>query len=67
MTAYADAESYSGISIHSPRAGSRNAGDEPNSSRHADDELPNEGELKTAVSIATAQLGQDLGWSEASF
>ena len=60
MTAYANGESYPVKLIHPLPTSSQEAGHEPNDSSHADGELRSDSELKTAVSAATAQLGQDL-------
>src|SRR3974377_2429685 len=60
MTAYANGESYPDNVTHSLPTSSQDDGDEPNDSHHADGELRSDSELKTAVSVATAQLGQDL-------
>jgi chromosome segregation ATPase len=59
MTAYADAESNSGI-IHSLGKGGGDTRHEPNDTSVADGESRSDSELKTAMSIASAQLGQGL-------
>jgi chromosome segregation ATPase len=60
MTAYANGESYPVNVIHSLPTSSQDAGHEPNDSSHADGDPRSDTELKTAVSITSAQLGQDL-------
>jgi chromosome segregation ATPase len=60
MTVYADAESYSGSLAHSLHNGGRDTRHEPNDTSHADGEPGSDSELKTAMSVASAQLGQDL-------
>jgi len=61
MTIYVDGQSYSDHLIHSLHNGG--GGDikhEPNDMSHADGESRTDGDLKTAMSMTNAQLGQDL-------
>jgi chromosome segregation ATPase len=60
MAAYADAESNSGSLIHSLRNGGGDTRHEPNDTSVADGESRSDSELKTAMSVASAQLGQGL-------
>jgi hypothetical protein len=57
MTTYSGAEIYSGSLIHSLGNGGRDTWHEPNDTSHSD---ADDSELKTAMSVASAQLGQDL-------
>jgi chromosome segregation ATPase len=61
MTAYADAEKYSGTLIHSLRTRSGAAGNDPNDRRHTGPR--SYAELKTPP-VATAQLAQPLRGSQ---
>jgi chromosome segregation ATPase len=58
MTTYSGAEIYSGSLIHSLGNGGRDTRHEPNDTSHSDAE--SDSELKTAMSAASTQLGQDL-------
>ena len=60
MTVYADTETYSGSLIHSLHNGVLDTGHEPSDTSHADGETRSDSELNTAMSGASAQLGQDL-------
>jgi chromosome segregation ATPase len=53
-------ESYSDHLIHSLHNGGRDIKHEPNDTSHADGESRTDGDLKTSMSMASAQLGQDL-------
>src|SRR5262245_53521920 len=60
MTAHSDAESYSGSLSHSLGNGGRDTRHELNGTSPVDGEPRCDGELKTAISVASAQLEQDL-------